>query len=321
MVEHVPHSERRDIRVAAQRLQRLNPCLDSAESTEFAAAIANRYAQTTIGRFGLIMEFQQLALNEVQSHVTRESWLSLSPQLKLKLLLHPVQLLSQRVDNLLMRQLNTWMTDSTTLAKPYQAPPAHHAVTLLTSTLRPVMTSVVETVGPSAIALHAPPPMKFTAHPIDVYLREQPLMQQTQLPQDEQRRPYKLYHGLLQKWQPAALPEGVPMSSEGMRSSAPEAYDAPVSTVRDSVTTRVHHVPPVARVFQHSALSVIGAESKHSPMEAAASGRPSSPHSEPSYASSRLSQPPSIDIHHLTDQVVAAIDRRIVAQRERFGRI
>jgi hypothetical protein len=31
--------------------------------------------------------------------------------------------------------------------------------------------------------------------------------------------------------------------------------------------------------------------------------------------------PAAIDVHRLTDQVIQAIDRRIVAQRERLGRI
>jgi hypothetical protein len=67
---------------------------------------------------------------------------------------------------------------------------------------------------------------------------------------------------------------------------------------------------PVSRVFVRPALQALvsGAAAAPATADAQSSGRPA-----------RKSE--TVDLHRLTDEVVQAIDRRIVAQRERLGRV
>lgn len=55
--------------------------------------------------------------------------------------------------------------------------------------------------------------------------------------------------------------------------------------------------------------------------EPAADNRPPAAKTLPVAGDQRSVAPPAIDLNRLTDQVIQAIDRRIVAQRERLGRV
>jgi hypothetical protein len=71
-------------------------------------------------------------------------------------------------------------------------------------------------------------------------------------------------------------------------------------------------VTPVPRVVHRNAGRAASAESQPATAK---------PTDAKAFSSTPATTPPAIDVERLTNEVVRAIDRRIIAQRERLGRV
>lgn len=110
-------------------------------------------------------------------------------------------------------------------------------------------------------------------------------------------------------WPPAP---GVP----AVRRSGPDRSPAPPTGERASPWLPPPMVQPVPRVVRRPA--AVTATTNHSVVDDA---RLPGAATLPADSSQRPAVAASVDVNHLTDQVIQAIDRRIIAHRERLGKI
>lgn len=112
-----------------------------------------------------------------------------------------------------------------------------------------------------------------------------------------------------------ALRDEAPVGENARQSARSPARFAQTDSVQNGATRRA---PMLARVFRHAA-------KKNNDATAVAMNVTDEKQKPRTVAGRELSTaaavPPQVDITRITDQVIQALDRRIVAQRERLGRV
>ena len=271
----------RDVRVTAGGLRLARHMAPGSRVGEFARAILGRYRGQSLRWPRLGLVFRQDQPGATVQAVYHRTQMRLAPRLALRVL--------------------TWPRPHPTDAQPASAPAPGHPASVLRLKRR------LDTGSAAPVSASTPVwPTPKLKRAVETILVMSAVGRPGRAPRPELRLASRAV------WPPDTGP---------LQEHRRPEVDAVEQLVRRLATRRVQMPPlqPVPKVVHRTASIVVGPEAVTSMFEAqrAASRNPFS------MAGNRLQTPDllPIDFNRLTDQVVQAIDRRIIAHRERMGRV
>jgi hypothetical protein len=271
----------RDVRVTANGLQLARRTAPWGSASQFARAIMDRYGGQPVRWPRLGLVFRQDQPGVTVQAVYHQTQMRLAPRLALRVL--------------------TWPRPHPTDAQPTSAPAPGHPASVLRLKRR------LDTGSAAPVSASTPVwPTPKLKRAVETILVMSAVGRPGRAPRPELRLASRAV------WPPDTGP---------LQEHRRLEVDAVEQLVRRLVTRRMQMPPlrPVPRVVHRAASIVVSPETATSAPEAQ---RAASRNPFPMAGNrSQTSDFPPIDLNRLTDQVVQAIDRRIIAHRERMGRI